>query len=106
MNNAKVGGLINKYAVVKHPTPKELDRQSGVHIDKWIDIDSPECIELDDGYRDFTKQCIRFGFESGHMFCDTDGRIWGGVKGGLYFPFHFEAGTKLYGYKFSKKAAN
>lgn len=87
-------------------TPKELDAQSSIKIDRWVDLESEECKEMDDTYT-FTKKCIRIGFEDGWMLVDSLGRIWGKGSGStIYFPFHFEFGKKLIGYRLSKQAAN
>ena len=86
--------------------PKELDKQSPVFIDEWLDIDSNKCKMLDDD-RAFTKKCILIGMESGFMSTDSDGRYWGfDAKKNTYYPLHFNVGNKLYGYKQSKKASN
>ena len=87
-------------------TPHQLDLQSKIKIDKWLDIDSDEVRNLDDNYA-FTKKCIKLGFqEPAYMFTDTNGRIWGKGTDGLYYPFHFNRGKILIGYRLSKKAAN
>lgn len=86
--------------------PAELDKQSPVNIDRWIDIDSEEA-KLKDEDRALTKKMIRIGFEDGWMHTDNDGRIWGYDKGrNIYYPFHFEDGKKLLGYRMAKKAVN
>ncbi len=113
------------------PTPKELDAQSRVHIDRWIDVDSVECKEIDDGY-DLTKKIIRLLFdkEPAYLFADQRGYLWGkGDNGyscsyiqnkrdknirylwgkgdnGYFYPFYFEYKNKNIGYRLSKKAAN
>lgn len=85
---------------------KELEAQSPVKIDRWVDVYSEECRMMDDTY-DFTKKIMRLGFEDGWMFTDSEGRIWGKDKtGGPCFPFHFEYGNQLIGYRISKRAAN
>ena len=88
------------------PTPQELDAQSKIKIDRWIDVDSEECRDKDDNYA-FTKKCIKLGFqEQAYLFTDLHGRIWGKGQDGYFYPFHFEYGKKLIGYRLSKKAAN
>ncbi len=85
---------------------KQLDLQSKVIINEWLDFDSDKCKQLDDN-RDFTKKCLKYGFEDGYMFTDEMGRVWGENKQtGEFYPFHFNIGKKLYGYRLSKKAAN
>lgn len=89
-------------------TPKELDEQSPVIIDKWVDVDSEECRDKDDN-RDFTKKILRMGFEDpAFLFVDSLGRIWGKPTdpGTPAYPFHFEYGKKLIGYRISKRAVN
>lgn len=85
---------------------KFLDEQSLVKIDRWVDIDSDECKVMDDDH-DFTKKVQRMGFQDPpFLFTDSDGRIWGKGEGDRFYPFHFEYGKKLIGYRISKKASN
>ena len=87
-------------------SPSELDKQSPVCIDRWIDVDSEEA-KLKDEDRSLTKKMMRIGFEDGWMHTDNDGRIWGFDKErNIYYPFHFEDGKQLVGYRIAKKAAN
>jgi hypothetical protein len=92
-------------------TPKEYDLQNKVDINRWIDIDSAEAELLDDN-REFTKKCIKLGFEDGgpsnppFLFLDFSGRIWGKGKDNSFYPFHLEYGKQLIGLKISKKALN
>ncbi len=87
----------------KLPSPKSLDTQSKIKIDRWVEIDSEECSNLDPDVklaRGWVKK-----FLGDFLFTDNDGRIWGESDNG-YYPLHFEVGTRLYGYRISKKAAN
>lgn len=87
-------------------SPAELDKQSPVHIDRWIDLDSQESKDLDPD-RALTKKMVRIGFEDKWMITDTLGRIWGFNKEkNIFFPFHFENGKELIGYRIAKNAAN
>lgn len=88
-------------------TPKKLDAQSPVQIDKWLDVDSEECREKDDNY-DLTKKILKMGFEEpAFLFVDSLGRIWGkSEEGEPMYPFHFEYGKKLIGFRISKRAVN
>jgi hypothetical protein len=90
-----------------HLTPKQLDNQSLIRIDRWIDVDSVECRKLDDNYK-LTKRIIRdlYEQEPASLFTDSLGRFWDKGVNGIYFPYHFEYGKKLIGYRMSKKAAN
>ncbi len=88
------------------PTPQELDAQCPVTIERWIEIDSEEWKEMDDT-PSFTKKCLRLGFEEpAFLFTDTLGRVWGKGENGKYYPFHFNKGKRLFGYRLSKRAAN
>lgn len=74
-------------------TPEQLDAQSAIKIDKWVDLESEDAKLMDDN-RDLTKKMLRIGFEEGVMITDSDGRVWGhDPKGGPWFPFHFEYGS-------------
>lgn len=87
-------------------SPQEFDNQSPVKIDRWIDIDSKEAIEKDEN-RPLTKKMIMIGFEDGWMTFDSLGRIFGkDPKRNIYFPFHFECGKELVGFRMAKKATN
>ncbi len=87
-------------------TPAELDKQSPVKIDRWVDIDSEEAKTLDED-RALTKKMVRIGFEDKWMITDNLGRIWGfNAEKNLFFPFHFENGKELIGYRMAKVAAN
>jgi len=87
------------------PSPRELDTQSPVKIDRWVDIDTQEWRDLDEDPA-LTKKMMKIGFEANVLFTDSMGRIWGKGEGGKYYPFHFDKGPKLYGFRLSKKAAN
>ena len=87
-------------------SPKELDSQSKIRIDRWIELDSEECRSLDDNYA-FTKQCLKLGLEEPAMLAfDSSGRIWGRGVDNVFYPFHMEYKGQLIGYRLSKKAAN
>lgn len=87
-------------------TPAELDQQSPVKIDHWIDWNSEESKTLDNA-RAATKQMIRAGFLKGMMIFDTNGRIWGlNDLDNKFYPLHFKNGDRLIGYRMSEKAAN
>ena len=88
------------------PSPQELDAQSPIKINRWVDIDSEEFYELDED-PGLTKKFLRLGFqEPAFFFTDTLGRIWGKGENGKYYPYHFNRGKTLYGYRMAKKAAN
>jgi hypothetical protein len=89
------------------PSPQELDTQSAVKIDRWIEVGSEEWREMDDT-PDFTKKILRLGLHHPEPFLFTDmlGRIWGKGEGGKFYPFHFEYGKKLIGYRISALALN
>lgn len=88
------------------PSPRELDAQSKIKIDRWIDIDSEEWRELDDD-PGLTKKFLKLGFkEPAYFFTDSDGRVWGKGEDGRYYPFHFRKWAKNIGYRLPKKAAN
>ena len=88
------------------PDPKELDNQSPIHVDKWIDVDSSECRELDDNYS-FTKKIVKLGFqEPAYLAVDKLGRIWGRGENNKFYPFHMNRGKNIIGYRISKRAAN
>jgi hypothetical protein len=89
------------------PAPKDLDAQSKIMIDEWIDVDSDEVRSMDDNYA-LTKKMIRMlhDKEPAYLFTDSLGRLFGKGEDGFYYPFHFEYGKKLIGYRLSTKAAN
>lgn len=89
---------------MNQPSAKQLDSQCKVKITRWIDIDSEECAMLDPDIA-LAKKWAKLLMPDGSLFTDSEGRIWGKGKEG-YYPFHFEVGNKLYGYRMSKKATN
>ena len=90
----------------KSLTPKFLDSQNPVRIDEWLDVESEKCKNLDPDIS-LTRKFMRYGMEDGYLFTDADGRIWGvKKKSGKYYPFHFNFGSKVYGYRISKVAVN
>ena len=86
-------------------TPAQLDAQSRIPLDGWLDMNSTECKSKDDNIA-FTKKCLRIGMKEGFLFTDNFGRVWGKGDNGTYYPFHFEFYKKLYGYRLATKAAN
>jgi len=89
------------------PSPSELDKQSKIKIDRWIDLYSEECRMLDENYN-FTMKIVKMLLlkEPAFLFSDLTGRLWGKGENEIFYPFHFEYGNKLIGYKISKRAAN
>lgn len=88
------------------PSPKELDAQSIIVIDEWVDLDSERWRDTDTDPA-LTKEWLALIFsEPGGLFLDTNGRIWGKAEGGTWAPFHYEYGKKLIGIRIAKKAAN
>ena len=96
-------------------TPAQLDKQSPVKIDRYIDVNSAESKLLDE-YRTYTgdgcdllnvKKLLLWALDSGMLFLDSSGRIWGNKQNSdEKYPLHFESGDKLIGYRVSKKATN
>jgi len=87
-------------------SPSELDKQSPIKIDKWLNIDSEECREKDPDHS-LTKKWLRIGLEDKFLFTDSQGRLWGrGKQSNQYFPYHFNVGEKLYGFRLAATAVN
>lgn len=90
------------------PPPAALDAQSKIKIDRWVDLDSEEWKSLEDDDAQWaTKKFLKVGFrEPAFFFTDTNGRVWGKGEDGLYYPYHFNHGKTLIGYRIPTKAAN
>lgn len=86
-------------------SPAQLDAQGRVQITEWVDINSPKAQELDDDPVLSVKWLV-LGVQSGFICIDTMGRLWGAGDHGSYYPYHFQHGTNLYGYKVSTRASN
>lgn len=86
-------------------SPIELDSQSHIRIDKWLDLNSSECKEKDPNHF-LTKKFLKIGIEDNFLFTDQLGRVWGKGKNNNYYPFHFNIGKTLYGIRLSNTAAN
>lgn len=79
---------------------KELDAQSPIKIDIWIDVESEEAKRIMK-YPLFTKEILRLNI------CKVDdlGRLWGEGSSG-YYPLHDEYKGKIIGWRVAKMAAN
>jgi hypothetical protein len=86
------------------PSPKELDAQSKIRIDEWVDVESERCKEIDDDYA-LTKRIVKMLYPE-YLFTDTLGRLWGRGEDNLFYPYHFTYGKKQIGFRLSNKAAN
>lgn len=87
-------------------TSSALLAQTHVRIDRWVDINSEECADLDPDM-ELTHRILKIGVEAGVMGVDGQGRIWGrGPNAEKYYPLHFEWGKKLIGYRFASTADN
>lgn len=86
-------------------SPKELDAQSVVVIEKWLDVNSEECKEKDPEYK-ISKYLLNRGIQEGFLKVDNQGRIWVHGLHEEFFPYHFELGDKLYGLRIAAAAAN
>ena len=89
-----------------YPTPRELDAQSPIKIDRWVEVDSQEHKNLEEN-PGMARKMINLGLkEPAYLFTDTLGRVWGKGENGKYYPFHFKSGKTLIGYRLSERAAN
>jgi hypothetical protein len=86
-------------------TPQQLDKQNSVLIDSWIDINCARAQEWDNDH-DLSIKWMKMAAEAQMLRIDTQGRLWGESGDGKWFPYHFEHGNKLVGYKLSSLAAN
>lgn len=89
------------------PTPKELDAQSKIQLDGWVDLDSEEWRQVDD-LPALTKKAIKLLMtgDPQYLFTDLLGRVWGKGEDNCFYPFHVEYGSKKFGIRMPKKAAN
>lgn len=88
------------------PSPKELDAQSLIQLDGWVELDSEGWRDMDED-PSLTKKLLKIGFqEPAYLFLDLSGRVWGRGENGYWYPYHIEYGKKKYGIRISKKAAN
>jgi hypothetical protein len=86
--------------------PEQLDTQSPVKIDEWLDIDTDKCKGVDDN-RPLTKKWLNMLLEDNTLQLDSLGRVWDRSEDtGKWYPYHLESQGKLYGIKVMKKAAN
>ncbi len=88
------------------PSPKELDAQSPVYLDGWVDLDSERWRQTDDDAPLTKKWLAMLMKEPAYLFTDSDGRVWGKGENGIYYPYHYEYGKKKYGIRIPRKAAN
>lgn len=92
--------------IVPKLSPKELDAQSPVVLDGWVDLDSERWRETDSDTALTKKWLFMLTREPAYLFTDADGRVWGEGKDGTYYPYHYEYGSKKYGIRIAWKAAN
>ena len=85
-------------------SPKELDQQCRIKISRWVDIFSQECREMDNDHQ-LTIKWFKL-LQGDTLLTDRDGRVWGKGKDNYWYPFHFEYGKSLIGYRVSARAAN
>lgn len=87
------------------PTPKELDAQSTIKVDEWVDVESEKFQQVcqERGAFDYI---LKVGLrDPAFIHADALGRLWG--KGSHeWFPFHDVIDGRTYGYRISKKASN
>lgn len=86
-------------------SPQQLDEQSPIQLDGWVELGSERWREVDDNPA-LTKKWIKM-LMGDALSTDSLGRIWGkGKRANSYYPFHLEYGKKKYGIRISKHAAN
>jgi hypothetical protein len=86
-------------------TPKQLDAQSIILIDKWLDIHSEECEEKDNNIA-LSKNWLNLLSKDGTLSTDSMGRIWMKNDDNGYHPYHFDFKNKNYGYRLAVSADN
>jgi hypothetical protein len=87
------------------PKPAELDQQSPIRLDGWVELGSERWREVDDNHH-LTKNWVKM-LMGETLFPDSLGRLWGRSKDQtMYYPLHVEYGKKKYGIRMSTKAAN
>lgn len=87
------------------PDPQQLDAQSPVHIDEWVQVGSPlfkKLIGDQFSFDYFTKVGFR---DPPFLFLDELGRVWGKSED-KWFPFHDRVHGKNYGYRYANTEQN
>lgn len=87
---------------------KELEAQSLIKIDRWIDITSPEANEFAPEMNKIIIRLLEDPKEDDSIFTDELGRIWGtGSKEyNEYYPLHDTFCGENIGYRYVKNASN
>lgn len=88
------------------PSPKELDRNSPVKIDEWVELGSERHYEVDDNPALTKKWFLMLSKEPVYIHLDNLGRCFCFNAEGQWTPYHCERGNRKYGIRVSKKAAN
>jgi hypothetical protein len=86
-------------------SPKELDLQCKVSIDRWVDLNSEEAKRLDPKHKE-TLHWFKVCQGPGGLMLDNLGRIFGKGAEGRYYPYHINVDGKLIGFRISAKALN
>lgn len=89
-------------------TPQELDAQSTIKVERWVDLNSQEMYEMDD-MPYLTKHWLELGINNRYFFTDVQGRVW--YKSPFdssmpYEPYRFTYYGKEYGIRMSEKATS
>lgn len=89
------------------PSPKELDEQSTIYLDGWVDLDSEKWRSVDEDPA-LTKKWIAMLTKGpdAYLKLDSDGRLWARARDQRWYPFHIERLRRKYGIRIAKKAAN
>jgi hypothetical protein len=88
------------------PNPKELDAQSPIKIDEWLELGSEKHLQIDDDPSLTKKWFMLLTKNPAYILLDNLGRSWCKNDNGKFCPYHIENGDKKYGIRFSQKASN
>ena len=90
------------------PSPKELEAQSSIHVDEWVEVGSPRFHKLlaeEDQYSFY--YILQVGLrEPPFLLTDSLGRLWGKGNGDKWFPFHDIIRGKVIGYVLPSKVVH
>lgn len=87
-------------------TPVELDAQSPIKVERWVDIDSREMQEMDD-MPTLTRNWLQIGMKQDVFKLDSQGRVWYQInKNEPYQPFTFTYYGREIGIRMSVMATN
>lgn len=88
-------------------SPKDLDAQSVIQVDEWVDLGSQKHRDTDEWYV-LSTSLLEKSSENGFLKIDSLGRLWVHGIDQEFLPYHYDskAGNQFLGLRIATAAAN